>query len=81
MPIQADHPVGCCHHHMQIVRDQENAAMEFISDLFNELIKSNLAIEIYALYGLVQNEQVRFCGHSACKHYPLKFSTGKGSNL
>ena len=55
--------------------------MEFISDLFNELIKSNLAIEIYALYGLVQNEQVRFCGHSACKHYPLKFSTGKGSNL
>ena len=59
MAIQAHDRVGFGHHHVQIMRNQQDTAAGAIPDLANELVDRDLAGEIDALDRLVQHQKVR----------------------
>lgn len=77
MAIQAYNRIGGCHHHMQIVRDHEDATTGLVPDLANQLVKRRLPGKIHALNGLIQNQQVRISGNRTGEKRALKFTAGQ----
>ena len=77
MAVHADHRVGLGHHHMQVMRDEENAAAGALADSADEIIERNLARKIDALHWLVQHEQLGFSHQRPRDQRPLKLAAGK----
>jgi hypothetical protein len=57
MTIEADNPVGRSHDDMEIVRNQQDPAVQFIAYPLDQLVQGNLAAEIHALHRLVKNQK------------------------
>ncbi len=38
MTVQTDHPVGCRHHHMQIMGNQQHPAIQLVADILDQLV-------------------------------------------
>ena len=74
MAIQADHPIGRRHHHVKIVRDQNDGAVMAVADRGNFFIKCNFAGKIDTLDRFVQNQQVGIAEDRPRQHDPLEFA-------
>jgi hypothetical protein len=81
MAVEADHRVGVGHHHMQIVRDHQDAAAGAIANLADEIVERHLAGEIDALYGLVEDEKVGLAQDRAGKQRALELAARQRLHL
>ena len=77
MAIETYNRICRCHHHMQIVRNHQDAAAGLVPDLADQLIERRLSGEIHALDWLIQNQQVRISGNCTRKKRTLKFTAGQ----
>ena len=59
MLIQADDPIGGCHHQVQIVRYHHHSALVLIADSGDQLIKFHLTMHIDSLHRFIEHQQVR----------------------
>ena len=81
MAIKAHHPVGFCHHQMQIMRNHQNRTALILADGLNQAIKLCLAGHIHALGWFIEHQQVRFAQKRTRQHHPLGFPARKIANL
>ncbi len=56
--VEADHAVGRRHHHVKVVADQQHAAAVALAHLLDQRVELELAGEVDALGGLVEQQQV-----------------------
>ena len=59
MTVQANDPVRCRHHDMQIVGNQQNSAIKPIANILNELVEGKFTIEIHPLDRLIKHKKFR----------------------
>ena len=72
MAVQADHPVGGRHHHVQVVADHQHAAAELLAQLLDQPVEARLAGLVEPLRRLVEHQQVRPPQHRLRQHRPLQ---------
>ena len=81
MSVQAENPVGGGHHHVQVMGDQENAAMQFVANAADQVIKRDLAGKVDALDRLVEHKQVGLPGNGTGQKDTLEFAARQGPDL
>ena len=54
MPVEADHPVRCAHHHVQLVADHQDGAAGFFPYLFDLSIEGGRTRLIQPLGGFIE---------------------------
>jgi len=59
MPVQANHPVGRAHHHMQVMRYHQDRASGFLPHLFDQAIERGGAGLVQPLCGFVHDQDLR----------------------
>ena len=74
MVVQAHNPVACAEHHVQIVRDEQNAAAPRVPDCFNQRIKFRLAGEVDILHRFIQHQQLRVAHQRLGQRDSLEFT-------
>jgi len=57
--VQAQNPIGSCHHQVEIMGDHQDTAITLITNLTDQLIEFHLTMDIDPLYRLIKNQQVR----------------------
>lgn len=60
MAVEADHTLGCGHHDVQIVRDDQHAAAVLVTDLTDKMKQLELARDVNLLGRLVEHQEVGF---------------------
>ena len=58
MSLQANDLVGRRHHHVQVMQNEKNAAIQPVSNALYQAVKRYLAIEVDALHRLVENKKI-----------------------
>ena len=74
MTIQANHPVGSCHDHMQFMAHHQNRASKLVPYQGKPVVECCRASLIKALSGLIQDQKVRIIQQGAGQHHALKFT-------
>jgi hypothetical protein len=59
MAIEADHPVGGGHHHMQIMADHQDRGAGVLPHSLNQAVEGCLAGLVEALGGLIKDQELR----------------------
>ena len=59
MTVETNDPVCCSHHNVQVMGYEEDATLQFIANLPDQLIKCDLSIEVDALDRLIKNKELR----------------------
>jgi len=58
MPVDAQHTISRTHDQVEIMRDDENAALACITNAPDQLIDSELTGKIDLLHGLIQDQKI-----------------------
>lgn len=81
VPVEADHLVGRCHDDVEIVGDQQDAAVESIADVANQFVEGDLTAVVDSLHRFVQHKEVGAASNGAGQHGALKLATGEMPHL
>ena len=54
--VQADDAIAFRHHHVEIMRDEQNSEMTLVAKLFNQFVEFRLAREIDAARRLIEDK-------------------------
>src|SRR5258706_10076337 len=77
MSVEANHAVARAEHDVQIVRDEEDAAMSMFTDRCDEFVKLCCAREVDGLRRFVEHQELGVARECPCEQYALKFTAGK----
>src|SRR5690554_5011912 len=58
MLIKTNHGIGIGHHQMQIMGHQQYATLALLANLVDQVVQRRLPIDINALNGFIQNQQL-----------------------
>ena len=75
--VEADHPVGRRHHHMQVVGDHQHPAAPPPADVADKPVERRLSGEVDALDRFVEDQQLRVADQGAGQQRPLELAAGK----
>lgn len=75
MPVQAQHAVAACHDDVQVVADEQNAALARGPEFGNEIIELSLAFEINATRWFVEHDELGVAHQGARQKDALGFAT------
>ena len=75
--LDADDPVRCRHHDVEVVGDQQDAAAEFVTYPPDQVVERDLARVVDALHRLVEDQEVGFPRDRARQQHPLQFAARK----
>ncbi len=78
--VETHHGVGGRHNDMQIMRNEQHAAVEPIAYFANQFIESDFTGEIHTLNRFVQNHQIGFADQRPGQQRPLKLAAGQTMN-
>ena len=59
---------------MQIVRDHQHGAAQLFTQLIDEIVQRQLAVDVHPLRGFVQHQQLRFVQQRSRQQHALVFS-------
>ena len=74
--IQADHPVGCLHDQMQIVRDQQHTATAPPPNAADQGEKLRLPVDVDALNRFVEHQQIGIAKQCPAQEEALELAAG-----
>ena len=77
MPVDTQHGIGFCHHQMQIVRNHQHRAVQFITQPGDQVIQRDLAVDIHTLSRLIQHQQLRPGEQGTGQQHTLHFTAGQ----
>ncbi len=63
MTVQANDRVGFRHHHVQIMRYQQDTAAGRIADGLDKIVESDFTRKVYAQHRLIQDQQIGLSGN------------------
>ena len=63
------------------MRNKKHAAVQPVSNILNQAVKRYLAIEVNALYGLVENKKIGRSQNCAREQDTLELATGQVAHL
>ncbi len=81
MAVQANDVIGGGHDHVQVVRNQQNAAAIYVADGFDQFVEGDLAGKIHALDRFVQDQQIGAAGNRARQHDTLELAARQVPHL
>ena len=81
MTVEADHPVGRRHDHMQIMADHQHCRAGVLSHGLNQAVEGRLAGLVKALGRLIKDEELRGGEKGARQKHALELTAGEGGHL
>ena len=78
--VDADDVAGAVHDEVQIVGNQQHAAIQAGADVFYQLVKGRLAREVHPLHGLVKHQKIGLAQDGAGDEHPLQLAAGEALN-
>lgn len=74
MLVEANYGIGGCHYQMQIVGNQQHAAIAQFANVVDQCIKRGLAADINPLHWLVKHQQLWVAQECTGEQYTLGFA-------